>query len=89
MRNACSRRKFLAYGAGISLSTPALAADEEIVPFRDYGPEFQVDAQADNPHVKCFDLRRLASAITPTREFFEFHQTKTILADTASGCSRA
>jgi DMSO/TMAO reductase YedYZ molybdopterin-dependent catalytic subunit len=81
MRNACSRRKFLAYGAGISLSTLAFAADEEIVPFRDYGPEFQVDAQADDPHVKCFDLRRLASAITPTREFFEFHQTQTVRAE--------
>ena len=81
MRNAFSRRRFLACSAGFPLSALALPPDEELVPFRDYGPDFRVAAQADNPRVKCFDLRRLTSAITPPEEFFEFHQTQTIRAD--------
>jgi len=84
MRNACSRRRFLACGAAFPLSALALPPDEELVPFLDYGPDFRVAAQADNPRVKCFDLRRLTSAITPSEEFFEFHQTQTIRADAAA-----
>jgi DMSO/TMAO reductase YedYZ molybdopterin-dependent catalytic subunit len=52
-----------------------LAADEELVPFRDYGPAFSVEAQSDNPRVKCFDLRRLTSWTTANKDFFAFHQT--------------
>lgn len=79
MGKVCSRRSFLAWIAGMSL--PALAADEELVAFGDYGPDFRVGAQADNPLVKCFDLRQLTSAITPSREFFAFHQTQTVSAN--------
>lgn len=79
-----TRRRFVEWGAGIPLSTLALAADEEVVPFSDYGPEFQVDAQADNPRVKCFDLRRLTTWATPPSEFFAFHQTKTVKADAST-----
>ena len=31
--------------------------------------------------MKCFDLRRLTSAVTPSEEFYEFHQTQTVRAD--------
>ena len=79
MGTVCSRRSFLACAAGMSL--PALAADEELVAFGDYGSDFRVAAQADKPFVKCFDLRQLTSAITPSREFFAFHQTQTVSAN--------
>ena len=79
MGKVCSRRRFLACAAGTSL--PALAADEELVAFGDYGPDFRAAAHADNPLVKCFDLRQLTSAITPSREFFAFHQTQTVRAN--------
>jgi DMSO/TMAO reductase YedYZ molybdopterin-dependent catalytic subunit len=76
-----SRRRFLQWSAGIPLSALALPADEEMVPFNDYGPGFNVEAQADNPRVKCFDLRRLTSWTTPSEDFFAFHQTQTVRAD--------
>jgi len=75
------RRGFLAWSAGIPLSALAASPDEELVPFQDYGPEFSVDAQQDNPRVKCFDLRRLMSWATPSEEFFAFHQTQTVHTD--------
>lgn len=59
----------------------ALPPDEELVPFNDYGPQFAIDAQADNPRIRCFDLRRLTSWTTPSGDFFEFHQTQTVRAD--------
>lgn len=78
-----SRRGFLAAGAGFPLAALALPPDEELVPFNDYGPEFQVEAQADHPRVKCFDLRRLTTLVTPADEFFAFHQTETVRAEAA------
>ena len=68
-------------GVGIPLSALAAAADEEVVPFTDYGPTFQVEAQPDNPRIKSFDLRRLTSFATPSDEFFTFHQTRTVSND--------
>src|SRR5688572_17408086 len=50
------------------------ADDEELIPFLDDG-EFVADRQLTNPRVKNFDLRRLRDSITPTEEFFVFHQT--------------
>ena len=79
-----SRRRFLEWSAGIPFSALAFGADEELVPFTDYGPEFRVDAQPNNPRVKCFDLRHLASPATPNDEFFAFHQTETQHADAAA-----
>lgn len=76
-----SRRRFLEWSAGIPVSALALADDEEPIPFSDYGPEFKVEAQADNPRVKCFDLRGLNSWTTPASDFFAFHQTQTVRAD--------
>ena len=64
-------------------SALALAADEELVPFSDYTPEFRTDAQSDNPRVKAFDLRELTSLTTPAEDFFAFHQTKTVEANAA------
>jgi len=55
-----------------------------VVPFQDYGPEFSIEAQADNPRVKSFDLRRLDSSITPAADFFAFHQTQTVYVDAAA-----
>jgi DMSO/TMAO reductase YedYZ molybdopterin-dependent catalytic subunit len=48
---------------------------EPVVSFADYGAEFEIEAQAANPRVKCFDLRRLTTSATPASEFFTFHQT--------------
>ena len=76
-----SRRRFLASGAGLPFLGFALAPDEELVAFSDYGPEFRTDAQAESPRVKSFDLRTLTSLTTPAEDFFAFHQTKTVLAD--------
>jgi DMSO/TMAO reductase YedYZ molybdopterin-dependent catalytic subunit len=78
-----SRRRFLRSSAGIPFSALALAADEELIPFSDYAPEFRADAQSENPRVKAFDLRKLTSLTTPAEEFFAFHQTKTLEADAA------
>ena len=84
-----SRRRFVqSTAAGISLSglvsRLGLAADEESVPFSDYTDDYRVEAQADNPRVKTFDLRHLNSLTTPVDEFYSFHQTKTIEADAAA-----
>jgi DMSO/TMAO reductase YedYZ molybdopterin-dependent catalytic subunit len=78
-----SRRSFLASGFALPFSTLAVAADEEVVPFTDYDPDFRADAQNENPRVKVFDLRKLTSLTTPSGEFFTFHQTKTVDADAA------
>jgi|SRR6516165_259374 hypothetical protein len=75
----CHRRSFLAWSIGLPLA--GLQPEEELVPFEDYGPGFSVEAQAANPRVKCFDLRRLTSPATPAGEFFAFHQTQTPQAD--------
>jgi len=74
-----TRRAFL--GAGLAFPLAALAADEELVPFADYDPEYRADAQDDHPRVKSFDLRRLDSPITPASDFFTFHQTSTLQLD--------
>jgi DMSO/TMAO reductase YedYZ molybdopterin-dependent catalytic subunit len=79
-----SRRRFLRSSAGIPFSALTLAADEEVVPFSDYAPEFRMDAQSENPRVKAFDMRRLTSLTTPAEEFFAFHQTKTVEANAAT-----
>ena len=65
-----SRREMLARSAvgaawfaalGIPEDLWALQGDEELVTFTDYTPEFKVDAQAANPTVRCYDLRKLTS----------------------------
>jgi DMSO/TMAO reductase YedYZ molybdopterin-dependent catalytic subunit len=71
----------LAWSAGLPISALALSPDEEVVPFQDYGSGFSIEAQPDNPLVKCFDLRRLTSFTTPSDDFFAFHQTQTVRAD--------
>jgi DMSO/TMAO reductase YedYZ molybdopterin-dependent catalytic subunit len=79
-----SRRRFLRSSAGIPFAALAHAADEEVVPFSDYAPEFRTDAQSENLRVKAFDMRRLTSLTTPAQEFFAFHQTKTVEANAAT-----
>lgn len=72
-----SRRRWLAEALALASLPRALAAapgGEEFVDFSDYG-DFTVELQAANPRVKFYDLRRLADPITPTAEFFVFHQT--------------
>jgi DMSO/TMAO reductase YedYZ molybdopterin-dependent catalytic subunit len=76
-----SRRRFLEWTVGVPLSALAIPPDEELVPFNDYGPQFRIEAQADSPRIKCFDLRRLTSWTTPSDDFFAFHQTQTARAD--------
>ena len=84
MRACWSRRRFLEWSAGLPCSALALAADEELVPFSDYSPEFRTDAQSENPRLKAFDLRKLTSVTTPAEDFFVFHQTKTVDANAAT-----
>jgi DMSO/TMAO reductase YedYZ molybdopterin-dependent catalytic subunit len=79
-----SRRRFLYGSAALPFSELALAADEKLVPFTDYTAAFSVEAQAGNPRVKCFDLRRLTSWATPSDEFFTFHQTQTAAVEPKS-----
>ena len=72
-----SRRRWLMEALALAALPRALGAlppDEELVDFADCG-QFMPDLQAANPRVKCFDLRRLSGPITPTAEFFVFHQT--------------
>ena len=77
-----SRRQFLRRSAsGAAVPLLALQAGEELVPFSDYTQEFRAEAQANRPRVKCFDLRRLTSWVTPSEEFFAFHQTEPAGAD--------
>lgn len=52
----------------------ALEPGEEAIDFSDCH-DFQVELQARNPRVKCFDWRRLGGALTPNADFFVFHQT--------------
>jgi DMSO/TMAO reductase YedYZ molybdopterin-dependent catalytic subunit len=63
---------------GIPASVWALQDGEELVTFTDYTPEFKIEAQAANPTVRCFDLRRLTSWATPNDEHYTFHQTQTM-----------
>jgi DMSO/TMAO reductase YedYZ molybdopterin-dependent catalytic subunit len=63
------RRDFVA-----ALLAAGVARGEDVVPFADYGPEFEVDAQSDSPRVRVFDWRKLGNA----PDFFVFHQTKTV-----------
>ena len=79
-----SRRHFLASGIGLPLSALALAADEDLVPFSDYAPEFRADAESENPRVKSFDLRKLTSLNTSNDDFYAFHQTRTVQAEAAT-----
>ncbi len=58
----------------------SVQTDEELVAFVDLR-DFRTEMRASNPRVRCFDLRRLISFITPEREFFSFHQTETVQAD--------
>jgi DMSO/TMAO reductase YedYZ molybdopterin-dependent catalytic subunit len=87
-----TRREVLASGAmgagwlaavGIPESVWALQDGEELVSFTDYTDQFKVEAQAANPRVRCFDLRRLTSWQTPNDEFYTFHQTETQRVDPA------
>lgn len=88
-RKSITRRRFMAATAITSLGVAAerswaLDEGEELVPFADYTREFLVEAQAGNPRVKCFDLRRLSSEKTPIEEFFVFDQSGTPGVDTAN-----
>ena len=81
-RKLITRRRFVAATAITSLGVAAgrsfaFEEGDELVPFADYTPEFLVEAQANNPRVKCFDLRRLSSEKTPIEEFFVFDQSGT------------
>lgn len=72
-----SRRKALGFVSAVPAALAALPLEpgEELLSFSDYAPAFRVEAQARNPRVKVFDLRRLDDWKTPAEEFFTFHQT--------------
>lgn len=69
--------------AGLPGALHALESGEEVIEFTDY-KDFQIDRQAANPRVKCYDLRRLREPITPNEEFFVFHQTSVPSIDLAN-----
>lgn len=60
----------------LAAQSPA-PSSEELIDFSDYDAAFRVEAQTRNPRVKCFDLRELTTAETPSDQFFTFHQTAT------------
>jgi hypothetical protein len=60
----------------------ALQDGEEPVTFTDYTADFKVEAQAANPTVRCDDLRRLTSWVTPTEQHYTFDSTP-------GGCGRS
>lgn len=87
------RRDFITRGAasvawlttvGIPEHVWGLQSGDELVTFTDYTDAFKVEAQAANPRVRCFDLRRLTSWATPNDEFYTFHQTETVRVDPAT-----
>ena len=84
MKPYWSRRRFLVSSAGFPFPALAFGAGDELLPFSDYAAEFRADAQAANPRVKSFDLRKLTSLTTPTQDFFVFHQTRTFDVDAAA-----
>jgi DMSO/TMAO reductase YedYZ molybdopterin-dependent catalytic subunit len=69
-----TRRQLLLGFASASL----LGAADISPQLSDYTREFQVEAQDANPRVRCLDLRHLTQVETATRDFFLFHQTKTM-----------
>ena len=72
-----TRRRWLVDTLGLAALPGLVEASEpgeETMEFTDYGG-FQTELRADNPRVKCYDLRRLRDPVTPTSEFFVFHQT--------------
>jgi len=86
LQRQVSRRGLIRWGAtgaaGLATAGPwsllAPQAGEDLVPFLDFTREFRTETQEGNPHLKCFDLRRLTSLATPSEEFFEYHQTETL-----------
>jgi DMSO/TMAO reductase YedYZ molybdopterin-dependent catalytic subunit len=88
-----SRRDVLARGTAgaawlAALGIPdfvwALQDGEELVTFTDYTADFKIEAQAENPTVRCYDLRKLTSWTTPNDEHYTFHQTTTQRVDPAT-----
>ena len=72
-----TRREWLIEALAFGTLSCALAGaerGEEEIKFLDLD-DFNVERQAANPRVKCYDWRRLAQPLTPTAEFFVFHQT--------------
>ena len=68
--------------AGVPSVLLAAASGEERIPFVDED-EFVADVRSSDPTLKYYDFRKLAEAVTPTGEFFIFHQTKTMALDAA------
>lgn len=88
-----SRRDLLARAAagvtwlaalGIPDTAWTLQEGEEPVTFTDYTDAFKVEAQPANPTVRCYDLRTLASWVTPADQHYIFHQTTTPQVDPAA-----
>jgi DMSO/TMAO reductase YedYZ molybdopterin-dependent catalytic subunit len=76
MKQITRRRWLMEAIAFASLPAAVRAAErgDETIEFADY-KDFQVELKAENPRVKCYDLRRLNDPLTPNAEFFVFHQT--------------
>jgi DMSO/TMAO reductase YedYZ molybdopterin-dependent catalytic subunit len=53
--------------------------DEELIDFADL-QRFRTELRNAGPRIRCFDLRRLTSFLTPEEEFYSFHQTQTVQA---------
>ena len=88
-----SRRDVLVRGAAAAASLAALGIPEavwalqdgeELVTFTDYTDDFEIEANAANPTVRCYDLRTLKTWATPNEQFYTFHQTTTPKVDAAT-----
>ena len=80
-----TRRRWLleaAAFAGLPGILSAIEPDEELIEFADT-QNFAADLRPANPRMKLYDWRRLSQPITPTEEFFVFHQTSVPAIDLA------
>lgn len=71
----------LAFGS-LSCALAGAERDEEEIKFLDLD-DFNVERQAANPRVKCYDWRGLTQPLTPNADFFVFHQTTVPAIDLA------
>ena len=80
-----TRRRWLleaAVFAGLPGILSAIEPDEELIEFADT-QNFAADLKPAHPRMKLYDWRRLSAPITPTEEFFVFHQTSVPTIDLA------
>ena len=87
MAGTVNRRQMLAASAifalaGIPEGVWAVEDSEELIDFEDLRG-FRTELRDAGPRIRCFDLRRLTSTLTPEDEFYTFHQTQAVQVNPA------